>query len=95
MQQTLNIIVVLNILMMGMSSCSSEKIDNIFMDGLPQLEFTIDYACFLNHDNIILIGRHKEYNDSISLNMTILWKYIYHRIKGANGCSNQNSLLRT
>lgn len=35
------------------------------MDGIPQSGFTIDYTCFVNHDNVIIIGRHKEYNDSI------------------------------
>lgn len=65
MRQTINLIAVLTTLIMSMSSCSSEKPDIVFMDGLPQLGFTIDYACFLNHDNVIIIGRHKEYNDSI------------------------------
>lgn len=52
------------ILMLVMSSCSREKPDSVFMNGLPELGFTIDYACFLNQDSAIIIGRHKEYNDS-------------------------------
>lgn len=48
-----------------MLSCSREKPDNVFMNGLPELGFTIDYACFLNQDSAIIIGRHKEYNDSV------------------------------
>lgn len=35
------------------------------MNGLPESGFTIDYACFLNQDSGIIIGRHKEYIDSI------------------------------
>ena len=42
------------------------KPDSTFMDGIPQLGFTISYACFLNQNNGIIIGRHQEYNDSIS-----------------------------
>jgi hypothetical protein len=34
-----------------MLSCSREKPDNVFMNGLPELGFTIDYACFLNQDS--------------------------------------------
>lgn len=52
------------IFMVVMSSCSRENPDSVFMNGLPELGFTIDYACFLNQDNAIIIGRHKEYNDS-------------------------------
>lgn len=52
------------IFMLVMSSCSREKPDSVFMNGLPELGFTIDYACFLNQDSAIIIGRHKEYNDS-------------------------------
>lgn len=53
------------IIMLVLLGCSHEKHDSTFMDGIPQLGFTIDYACFLNHDKVIIIGRHKEYNDSI------------------------------
>lgn len=51
--------------MLVLLGCSHDKLDSTFMDGLPQLGFTIDYACFLNQDNVIIIGRHKEYSDSI------------------------------
>ena len=50
--------------MLVMSSCSREKPDSVFMNGLPESGFTIDYTCFLNQDSAIIIGRHKEYNDS-------------------------------
>lgn len=54
------------IIILVLSGCSHVKPDSTFMDGIPQLGFTISYACFLNQNNGIIIGRHQEYNDSIS-----------------------------
>ena len=57
-------IVIFITIMMILIVCSHEKSDSVFMDGIPQSGFTIDNACFLNQDSAIIIGRHKEYNDS-------------------------------
>ncbi len=59
-------IVIFITIMMVLIGCSHEKSDSIFMDGIPQSGFTIDYACFLNQDSAIIIGRHKEYIDSVT-----------------------------
>ena len=53
------------IIILVLSGCSHEKPDSTFMDGSPHLGFIISYACFLNQDDGIIIGRHQEYNDSI------------------------------
>lgn len=53
------------IIILVLSGCSHEKPDSTFMDGIPHLGFIISYACFLNQDDGIIIGRHQEYNDSI------------------------------
>ena len=58
-------IVIFITIIMVLIGCSHEKSDSVFMDGIPQSGFTIDYACFLNQDSAIIIGRHKEYIDSV------------------------------
>ena len=64
--------------MLVMSSCSREKPDSVFMNGLPESGFTIDYTCFLNQDikNTMI---HSLLNTAIQL------RYMYQIIKGVDG----------
>ena len=58
------------IFMLVMSSCSREKPDSVFMNGLPKSGFTIDYKNTMIHS---------------LLNTAIQLRYMYQIIKGVDG----------
>lgn len=72
------------ILLLVMSSCSYEKPDNILMEGLPKSDFTIEYACFLNQDTSIIIGRHKKYMNQESARYVNSLEIYISESQGAN-----------